>query len=76
MSNHNILVVDDEAFIRLNLQNILQEEQHNVLLSSSGKEAVEAVRNNDIALALLDLNLPDMNGIEILRQLKLLQPEL
>ena len=76
MSNHNILVVDDEAFIRLNLQNILQEEQHNVLLSSSGKEAVEAVKNNDISLALLDLNLPDMNGIEILRQLKLLQPEL
>ncbi|MCB0298777.1 MAG: sigma-54-dependent Fis family transcriptional regulator, partial [Calditrichaeota bacterium] len=76
MSGHNILVIDDEEFIRLNLQNILQEEHHRIFLCSSGKEAIATVQNSDFSLVLLDLNLPDMNGIDILRQLKQIQPNL
>ena len=75
MSRHTILVIDDEEFIRLNLQNILQEENQ-VILLDKGHRAMEVVGESDISLVLLDLNLQDMHGLEVLKQLKQQQPDL
>ncbi|MGD9898262.1 MAG: sigma-54-dependent transcriptional regulator [Calditrichaceae bacterium] len=71
-----VLVVDDEEFIRLNLKRIFTEEKYRVLTVSTGKKAMETVKKEDIDLALLDLNLPDMHGIKILEQMKKIQPDL
>ncbi len=76
MSSKTILIVDDEEFIRLSLQQILAEEDYNVILNGSGSEALKTIKDEEIDLALLDLNLPDMSGIDILRQIKTLQPHI
>ncbi len=76
MSSKTILIVDDEEFIRLSLQQILSEEDYNVILNESGGEALRTVREEEIDLVLLDLNLPDMGGIDILRKIKQYQPHI
>ena len=71
-----ILIIDDEAFICENVQRILSDEGFQVLSASSGNEARDLVASEEIDLALLDLNLGTENGIEVLKALKELDPEL
>ncbi len=65
-----ILVVDDEDFIRDNLERILDEEGYDLYLASNGREALNLTKREDIDLILLDLNLPDIDGIELLKKIK------
>jgi len=76
MIEKNILIVDDEEFIRLNLKRIYREERHRVFLGRDGKSALEIVRKEEIDLALLDLNLPDISGLEVLKRVKQIRPDL
>jgi len=76
VQNKNILIVDDEEFIRLNLKRIFKEDHYKVFLESEGRPAIRTVQNEDIDLALLDLNLPDMSGLEILKEFKKIKPDL
>ncbi len=76
MSSKTILIVDDEKFIRLSLQQILSEEDYNIILNESGNEALKTIKEEEIDLVLLDLNLPDMSGIDVLRQIKAIQPQI
>jgi two-component system, NtrC family, response regulator AtoC len=71
-----ILVVDDEEFIRLNLQQIFSDENYSVILNDSGTSALKTIKTEEIDLVLLDLNLPDMSGLDVLKQLKLAHPEI
>ncbi len=71
-----ILVVDDEEFIRLNLKRIFSEENYNVLLENTGNGAIERIKSDKIDIALLDINLPDINGLDVLKQIKEIQPDL
>ncbi|MEI6213821.1 MAG: sigma-54 dependent transcriptional regulator [Desulfuromonadales bacterium] len=71
-----ILIIDDEAFIRENVSRILAEEGYQVFQASNGGEARDQVSAGEIDLALLDLNLGAENGLDILRSLKELDPEL
>ena len=72
----NILVVDDEAIIRENLDRILTEEKYNVSTVATGKEGLDFIHANDVDVVLLDLNLPDIHGIDVLKQARELEPEL
>jgi DNA-binding NtrC family response regulator len=74
--NKKILVVDDEEIIRENLHRILTEETYDVSTVACGRECLDFIANNDIDIVLLDLNLPDLNGIEVLQQAKELEPDL
>jgi two-component system, OmpR family, phosphate regulon response regulator PhoB len=65
-----ILVVDDDADLRHLLDRELQAAGYRVTQSASGAEALERARRHQPTLVLLDLNLPDVDGIEVLRQLK------
>ncbi|MGB9080825.1 MAG: sigma-54 dependent transcriptional regulator [Desulfuromonadaceae bacterium] len=71
-----ILIIDDEAFIRENVSRILSEEGYQVCQASNTREASEQVASGEIDLALLDLNLGPENGIDVLKILKELDPEL
>ena len=71
-----ILIIDDETFICENVERILSEEGYQVCAAVSGLEAREAVQSNDIDLALLDLNLGVENGIDVLKSLKEIDPDL
>jgi len=71
-----ILIVDDEAFIRENVERILQEDGYSVVGAANGKEALELVAEEDLDLVLLDLNLGNEDGIAVLKTLKVSDPEL
>ena len=71
-----ILIIDDEAFIRENVSRILSEDGFEVCQAANVREASELVASGDIDLALLDLNLGPENGIDVLKVLKELDPEL
>jgi DNA-binding NtrC family response regulator len=70
MNNAKILVVDDDETIRRTLKAILEREGYQVSTASTGKEAIEKTMKRAYNLALLDIRLPDMEGVELLEQLK------
>ncbi|MBN1498015.1 MAG: sigma-54-dependent Fis family transcriptional regulator [Spirochaetes bacterium] len=70
-----ILVVDDELNIIKTLSSILQDEDHVVYSSRNGEGALEFLRMNDVDLAILDVWLPDVDGIDLLERIKSLYPE-
>jgi len=71
-----ILIVDDEAFIRENLERILAEDGFRPLSTESGEEAVRIVGEEEIDLVLLDLNLGARSGLDVLRELREIDPNL
>ena len=64
-----LLIVDDDENIRKVLTAILEEEGYNVESSSTGKKAIVKAQNTFYNLALIDIRLPDMEGIELLTRL-------
>ena len=71
-----ILIIDDESFICENVERILGDEGYLVCSAASGSTAREVVQANDIDLALLDLNLGTEDGIDVLKALKEIDPDL
>ena len=71
-----ILIVDDEENIRTTLELFLSERGFGVESVGTGEAAVEMVQEREVAAVVLDLNLPGMDGIETMGQLRRLQPEL
>lgn len=72
----SVLIVDDEPDIQLVLGEFLKKEGFNIVEASNGEEAIQKVKNGGIDLALLDIAMPKMNGIEALREIKSLRPDL
>lgn len=68
--NEKILIVDDEKGIRTSLRGILEDEGFEVEAVGSGERCLEVVRSNDFDLILLDIWLPEMDGLAVLEQLK------
>ncbi|HBL16901.1 MAG: hypothetical protein A2X36_08155 [Elusimicrobia bacterium GWA2_69_24] len=71
-----ILVTDDEQDMRLALMNTLEMAGYSVLDAGSGKEALERLKTAEIDLVLLDIRLPDMDGVQILKKIKVEHPGL
>jgi DNA-binding NtrC family response regulator len=71
-----ILVIDDEKHQRDILQMILDSEGYETVTAGNGRQALQAVQAQAFDLALTDLKMPDMNGIEVLRDLIKVQPSL
>ncbi|MEZ4598710.1 MAG: diguanylate cyclase [Syntrophotaleaceae bacterium] len=72
MTKANILVVDDELFFRRLYTKLLQQDGLNIESASSGAEAMKRIRQGDIDLVVTDLVMPDMDGMEVLRQTRAL----
>ena len=66
----NILVVDDEESVVELFLRILNKKEYTVLTANNGKEALELADKERPDLIILDLNLPGMGGIEVLRRIK------
>jgi DNA-binding NtrC family response regulator len=73
--NRVVLVVDDEALIRWSLSQKLQDAGFNVLEADTGQSALNQISHDGICAILLDLRLPDINGMEVLRELRKIHPE-
>jgi PAS domain S-box-containing protein len=66
----NLLLVDDHHSNLVALQSVLSEREYNLILAHSGAEAIELAKVHDIALILLDVQMPEMDGFETARRLK------
>ena len=71
-----VLVVDDEASIRSLISDFLKLKGHTVYTASNVVEALGQARKYQPEVALLDIMLPGVHGVEILRQLKKLNPDI
>lgn len=69
-----LLVVEDDETIGEVLESRLRLQDHQVVRSTSGREALRAVSASDFDLILLDLGLPDLDGIAVCRKIRDLQP--
>ncbi len=65
----NILIADDSSII-LNFLDKSIKNEYNVLKANNGADAIEKIKNNNIYAILLDLNMPSLNGFEVLNYLK------
>lgn len=66
----SILIIDDEKNIRRSLDMILTGEKYKVQTAETGKEGIAACKKSGYDLVFLDLLLPDINGIEVLKEIK------
>jgi len=65
-----VLLVDDDATLRRTLGIGLRAEGHEVLLAADGRTALQALREDRPDVVVLDLGLPDLSGVDVLRQLR------
>jgi two-component system, NarL family, invasion response regulator UvrY len=74
----NILIADDHPLIRYGLKQIISSESDIVITgeAENGKRALELAELNDYDIFILDLSMPDINGFEVLKRLKLTKPKL
>jgi two-component system nitrogen regulation response regulator NtrX len=72
----SVLIVDDEANIRRMLGRLLQGESYHTLEADGGRQALEQADAEDPDVVLLDLAMPGMSGMEVLRALRERRPEL
>ncbi|KAA0565952.1 MULTISPECIES: response regulator [Bacillaceae] len=68
--NEKILIVDDQFGIRILLNEVLQKEGYQTFQAANGIQALEIVDQHSPDLVLLDMKIPGMDGIEILKRMK------
>lgn len=76
MAQKRILLVDDEEGIQLLYREEFEEEGFEVVSAYNGDEALALFREQTFDLIILDINMPGMNGIEVLRRMKEIDPHL
>lgn len=75
MSNRSVLIVDDEKNIRLTLSVALEKLNISVDTAVNGEEALHKLKAKTFALMLLDLRMPGIDGMEVLKRLPAIRPE-
>jgi two-component system chemotaxis response regulator CheY len=71
----NVLIVDDAAFMRLNLKNILKDDYEILGEAENGKEAVEMYQEHEPDIVTMDITMPVMDGIEAIKAILDIDPE-
>lgn len=75
MAKPKILVVDDEKNTRLTLEEALEPLGYEIVLASSGEEAIGRLEDPDLTLVLLDLRMPGVTGLDVLRHIERKRPD-
>jgi two-component system nitrogen regulation response regulator NtrX len=71
-----ILVIDDQKSIRNTLKDILEYEGHEVVLAENGPESLEKFEADKYHVVLLDIKMPDMDGMEVLDKMMKISPDI
>ncbi len=69
MDRHSVLIIDDDSNLRKTLSDILRAKGFETLAAASGIEGISLLGSRTVNVALLDLGLPDMHGMEILERI-------
>ncbi len=75
MSGVRVLVVDDEAVIRRGICRVMEGKGYHAESSESGFSAIEKLQKTPFSIVITDLKMPGMDGIEVLKAIKILQPD-
>jgi len=70
VENRTVLFVDDEEKILRSLKRGLLDEPYNTLFASSGKEALEILKQKEVHIIVTDMRMPEMSGLELLKTVK------
>jgi DNA-binding NtrC family response regulator len=70
-----IMLIDDEPLMRITVQDALVAEGYRVVTAETGMMGIDLLRNEPVDVVITDLRLPDLDGIQILKEVKLLNPE-
>ena len=76
MKKFKVLIVDDEAIIRESLRDWLSDVGHQVLTAENGLQALEIIEREKPGIAFVDLVMPGMDGIELLKRAKEISPSI
>lgn len=76
MYSPRILVLDDEPFIRMSLAAFLEDEGYQVDEAASAEQALRHLDDNDVALVVVDLRLPGIDGADFIRYARMKDAEL
>lgn len=66
----SLLITDDDRALRETLRGMFEDRGYRTLVAGDGEEAIEIVRNEYVHLAVLDLHMPRMSGLEAIRRLR------
>ena len=72
---YKILVVDDEDNIRSLIETMLKREGRHVALAAKGKDAITIFKKERPHLTILDIDMPDIDGITVLREIRTIDPQ-
>ena len=75
MSKKRVLVIDDELGLREMLCFGLADRGYEVVVAATGDEGIEKAKQQPFDLVVCDIMMPGKNGVEVLREIKLLRPE-
>ncbi len=76
MAPYSIIIIDDELLIRDLLYDFFAEKGWQAVVIDSGAGALEQLRNRHFDIALVDLKMPEMDGLEFIRKIRALYPAL
>ena len=68
--NINVLIIDDEESILSSLRRLLEDKGYNVVTNTNPAAAIEYMRNNIVHIALVDITMPNMDGLSVLSMMK------
>jgi CheY-like chemotaxis protein len=69
-----VLVIDDEESVRMVLQAALAQAGYRVLIAESGKRALRLLEHQEVDLILVDIFMPDMDGLEVIQLVRKTRP--
>lgn len=75
MLRHNLMIVDDETIVRKSLSDWLKEEGFSILTAEDGYKAIELIEKEKVDCVILDLKMPGIDGIQVLKEIKSRRPE-
>jgi len=74
--NNTILFVDDEPNVVQALLRIFRNKPYSILTALSGREALEILERQQVQVIVSDLNMPEMNGLQLLKRVKKMHPHI
>lgn len=75
MEQLTILIIDDEKGMREGCRRILEHEDYEILLAENGTQGLEVAKSDRIDMALIDLKMPDIDGLEVLKEIRKIDAE-
>lgn len=73
---YSVLITDDDPACRQALRDIIEPEGYDTVLAESGEEALDIVQQRTVHAVMMDMHLPKMSGLEVLKILRQIRPQL